>query len=78
MSWWEWTLLWTVLVLGALAVLGWLGFRLVRAGLRLLEALGAAADTVAGVMDAVDLAGAGPERSRARDPHSPTQVTSPR
>jgi hypothetical protein len=53
-SWWEWTLLWTVLVLGALALLGWLGFRLVRAGLRLLEALGVAADAMTGVLDAVD------------------------
>ncbi|MGN6331834.1 MAG: hypothetical protein ACTHOD_09315 [Motilibacteraceae bacterium] len=54
MSWWEWTVLWTVLVLGALAVLGWLGFRLVRAGLRLLETLGAAADTLTDVLDVAD------------------------
>lgn len=74
MTWWEWTLLWTVLVLGSLAVLGWLGFRLVRAGLHLLDALGAAADTLAGVMDAVDLTAARPGPSRPRDPYAPARA----
>lgn len=37
MPWWFWTILWTLLVLVALAVLGWLLVRLVSTALRAME-----------------------------------------
>lgn len=44
MTWWEWALLWTVLVLGGLALLGWLAWGVIRAGLFLLDTLAASAE----------------------------------
>ena len=54
MTWWAWLLLWTVLVLGAGAVLFVLGRRLWRQATAVARELGAAADRFASVSSAVD------------------------
>ena len=54
MTWWAWTLLWVVLVLGAGVVLYVAVRRLFRQGMALAREFGAAADMLAEVTRALD------------------------
>lgn len=58
MSWWQWTLLWVVLVLAGAAVLALAARRLFRQGMALARELGVAADELAQVTRAVESLGA--------------------
>ena len=71
MTWWAWTLLWIVLVLGAAGFLFLAARRLFRQGMALARELGTAADTLAEVTRALeDLPGTSsppaPDRPPAR------------
>lgn len=79
MAWWAWLIIWTVLVLGLLATLAGLGYRLYRKFRGALDALGELTDQVARLSDVVeDLAPEPAERAitlgyaevaRRRDEH---------
>lgn len=47
MPWWSWILIWGALVIGALALVAWLAFRLFRKLMAAFEALGDLSDQVA-------------------------------
>ena len=49
-----WFVIWVALVLGALAVLGWIGYVLFRKGVALVRELGEAADLLARAADQVE------------------------
>jgi hypothetical protein len=73
-TWWAWTLLWVVLVLGAGGVLYLAVRRLIRQGMALARELGAAADMLAEVTRALDepaAAVASPDRRRPSTRRTP-------
>ena len=49
MAWWAWLIIWTVLVLGLLGMLAWLGWRLFKKGAAVFRALEELGDRGAGV-----------------------------
>ncbi|GAA1985590.1 hypothetical protein GCM10009718_23670 [Isoptericola halotolerans] len=60
-----WVWVWSLLVVAALAVLGWVAWGVVRAGLRLLREAGAAGRTVGEVSERLDQALRRAEEQRA-------------
>ena len=60
MTWWAWTILWVVLVLGGALALFLTARRLYRQGMALARELGAATNAAAEVANAVQALGPGP------------------
>ena len=54
MAWWAWLIIWVVLGLGFLGMLAWLGYRLFRKGLGVMDALGELSDKVARLNENVE------------------------
>lgn len=54
MTWWMWIVLWTLLVLAACAVLGMLGWKMVKSGLALMDQLERTGDTMSEISRQVD------------------------
>jgi hypothetical protein len=66
MAWWAWLIIWTVLVLGLLGMLAWLGWRLFKKGVAVFRALEELGDKVAQLNENVEeLALERPERAIA-------------
>ncbi|WGW13623.1 hypothetical protein LWF01_07660 [Saxibacter everestensis] len=57
MTWWMWVILWTVLVLAALAILAYLGFTLFRKGVTLMEEVADTGEKLAELTDQVEQLG---------------------
>jgi hypothetical protein len=66
MAWWAWLIIWTVLVLGLLGMLAWLGWRLFKKGAAVFRALEELGDKIAQLNENVEeLALERPERAIA-------------
>lgn len=54
MTWWMWIVLWAALVLAALAVIGLLGWKVIKSGMALMDELDSTSETLSGISDRVE------------------------